>query len=303
MVGSYRLLLALFVSSHLACGAFLHAEQPSAIRNAKGLRLLIDPDDTQPVLRVVLPGHADSDAVIDVVFPEHVSAKKTGENEAAHLYLYRPGREGTAPDWRQTSQSFEYERDLPEGVHFLARATLEEDGILFHYEFLNQSKAPFDMIYAVTDPRMKSIFHDVRLERTYVHHNDGFGLLAAETPSRLTMPLSEWLPARYLDSFTWPVPAQKVDRRADGITYYNNLRPVDEPMIATLSTDGKWIVASFTRTTGNVWSNPELTCQHVDPETALAPGERAVLEVKILIFQGTLDQALKKVIAQRATLK
>src|SRR5437016_9022509 len=26
--------------------------------------------------------------------------------------------------------------------------------------------------------------------------------------------------------------------------------------------------SSFARTTGNVWSNPELTCQHVDPESS-----------------------------------
>ncbi|MFZ2021828.1 MAG: hypothetical protein ACLQHT_00550 [Terracidiphilus sp.] len=222
------------------------------------MRLLVDPENTQPVLRVVPPGRSDTDAAIEVIFPEHVSAKKAGENDVAHLYLYRPGHEGIAPDWRVVGRTLEYEKDLTGGVHFLARATLEDDGVLFHYEFENHSDTPFDMIYAVTDPRLTSIFHDVRLQRTYVHHSDGFGLLAAETPSRLTMPLSKWLPSRYLDSFTWPVPAQKVERRADGITYYNNSRPVDEPMIATLSEDSKWIVASFTRTTGNVWSNPEL---------------------------------------------
>jgi hypothetical protein len=89
------------------------------------------------------------------------------------------------------------------------------------------------------------------------------------------MPLSEWLLARYLASFTWPVPTQRIEHRADGITYYNRSQPVDEPMVATLSTDRKWVVSSFTRTTGNVWSNPELTCQHVDPQTSLAPGQRA----------------------------
>jgi hypothetical protein len=52
-----------------------------------------------------------------------------------------------------------------------------------------------------------------------------------------------------------------------------------------------------------VWSNPELTCQHVDPQTSLAPNQRAVLEVKVLIFQGSLDQALQKAISQRSTLK
>ena len=54
-----------------------------------------------------------------------------------------------------------------------------------------------DMIWAPLDPRLTSMFHDVRLERTYVHLKSGFDLLAAGTPTRLTMPLSEWLPARY----------------------------------------------------------------------------------------------------------
>jgi len=160
----------------------------------------------------------------------------------------------------------------------------------------------YDLIWAPIDPRLTSVFHDVRLERTYVHHAGGFDLLASETPSRLTMPLDQWLPARYLASFTWPIPSRRVDHR-DGITYYNKSRAVDEPLIATLSMDGKWVVASFTRSVGNVWSNPELTCQHVDPETALAPGQQAILEVKILIFRGSLDQVLHKVIAQRSSLK
>jgi hypothetical protein len=73
-------------------------------------------------------------------------------------------------------------------------------------------------------------------------------------------------------------------------------------MVATLSADRQWVVASFTRTTGNVWSNPELTCQHVDRQSSLPPGQQAVLEVKLLIFRGSLDQALQKVISQRNSL-
>jgi len=184
-----------------------------------------------------------------------------------------------------------------------ATATLEEDGVRFRYQFDNRSKVAYEMIYAPTDPRLTSIFHDVRLERTYVHHKDGFDLLASETPSRLTMPLNQWLPARYLASYTWPIPAKKVEKRDDGITYYNKSRAVDEPLVATRSSDNKWVVASFTRTTGNVWSNPELTCQHVDPEISLAVGASAAMETKILVFQGSLNDVLKKVDAQRQSLK
>jgi hypothetical protein len=117
------------------------------------------------------------------------------------------------------------------------------------------------------------------------------------------MPLDQWLPARYLASFTWPIPPKRVERKDDGITYYNKSRAVDEPLVAILSTDGKWVVASFTRTTGNVWSNPELTCQHVDPQIFLAPGARAAMETKILVFPGSLDEVLDKVNAQRQTLQ
>lgn len=283
--------------------AVVHAQVSTVIQNASGLRLLVSNENTQPTLRIVLPGHPDTDRAIEVLFPEHVTARKHGSVESDHLYLFRPGHQGEPPRWRQEGQSLQYERDFKGAVGMLARATLEDDGVRFHYEFANRSTVAYEMIYAVTDPRLTSILHDVRLERTYVHHQDGFDLLASETPSRLTMPLNRWLPSRYLASFTWPVPPQRIERREDGTTHYNKSRPVDEPLIATLSTDRKWVVASFSRQTGNVWSNPELTCQHVDPQTSLLPGQQAALEIKILIFQGSLDQVLQKVIAQRSSLK
>jgi hypothetical protein len=266
------------------------------------VRLSVAEENTQPALRVTVPGSSPAERTFEVLFPEHITGRAQGRAEVEHLYVFRPGRSGERPAWRQNGNSLEYEKDF-RGVHFLARATLEDDGLTIHYEFVNRSTVNYAMIYAVTDPRMTGIFYDVRLERTYVHHKEGFDLLGSETPDRLTMPLNQWLPARYLASFTWPVAAQRVERRDDGITYYNKSRAVDQPLIATLSSDRKWVVASFTRTTGNVWSNPELTCQHVDPEAPLPPGETAALEVKILIFQGSLGQALQKVVAQRNTLK
>jgi len=291
------------ISAALCCGMACPAQSPPALQSKSGLRLVVAQEDTNPALHVVLPGLPDTDRTIYVLFPEHVTVRKAGNSQARHLYLFRPGRQADQPVWRQTGQSLEYEKDLEAGLHMLARATLEDDGVRFRYEFTNKSKAAYEMVYAPTDPRLTSIFHDVRLERTYVHHPNGFDLLASETPSRLTMPLDQWLPARYLASFTWPVPPKLLERRDDGITYYNKARPVDEPLIATLSTDGKWVAASFARTTGNVWSNPELTCQHVDPQIALAPGSTAAIEIKLLVLPGSLDEVLKKVISQRQTLE
>ena len=281
----------------------LTAQMAREIRNENGIRLHVAEEDTQPVLHVLLPGMGDAGHSIEILFPEHVTVRRRGGTEGERLYLYQPGKSGERPAWRMVGHSLEYERDLKGNVHLLARATLEEDGVLFHYELQNRSDVDYEMALAITDPRMISTLHDERLERTYVHHKDGFELLASETPERLTMPLNQWLPLRYMASYTWPVPALRVEKRADGITYYNKSRAVDEPMIATLSADRKWVVASFTKTTGNVWSNPELTCQHVDPAKPLPAGGSAVIEVKVLIFKGTLEQALEKVVAQRGLLQ
>jgi hypothetical protein len=297
------LALVLLGLAGVACASVWPArpQLPEPIRNSQGLRLLVAEENTQPTLRIVLPRQPLSNGSIEVIFPEHVTARKSGSDNTEHLYLFQMGTQGERPAWRRVGQSLQYEKELTGGVHFLAKAKLEDDGVRFHYEFTNNSSTSYDMIYAVTDPRMTSIFHDVRLERTYVHRADGFGLIAADTPARLTMPLDQWLPARYLDSFTWPVPDQRVEHR-DGMTYYNASRAVDQPFIATLSTDHKWVVASFTRDVGNVWTNPELTCQHVDPQTALAPGQHKALEVKILVLNGSLEDALKKIIQQRTSL-
>jgi hypothetical protein len=296
--------LRLFSIVAAFCVGFpVHAQVVPAVQNASGMRLIVADENSYPTLRVILPGHADSDTAIEVIFPEHVTVRQVGQMEGKHLLLFQPGQRADRPAWQKVGSSLQYDMDFAGGLHMQATATLEEDGVRFRYQFDNRSKVAYEMIYAPTDPRLTSIFHDVRLERTYVHHKDGFDLLASETPGRLTMPLSQWLPARYLASYTWPIPAKKVEKRDDDITYYNKSRPVDEPLVATLSSDNKWVVASFTRTTGNVWSNPELTCQHVDPQIPLAAGAGGAMETKILVFPGSLNDVLKKVDAQRQSLR
>jgi hypothetical protein len=277
----------------------MHAKSESVMENAAGLRLLVD-DRNVPALRIEMPEGSNHDAV-RVVFPEHITARRSGSQVPRHLYLAGEAQPMAPPVWRQDDQSWEYQRNL-DGVHLLARVLLEDDGACFRYEFTNQSSVSLDMIYAVTDPWLGSFFHDVRLERTYVHHADGFDLLASETPERLVLPLNRWLPSRYTASCTWPVPPKRVQHRDDGVIQYNKSRPIDQPLIATVSIDHSWIAASFAREVGNVWTNPEITCLHADPQICLPAGQRKAVEIKLLIFRGSLDQALHKVKQQRETL-
>jgi len=284
-------------------GVNVQGQELPRLKSASGLQLVVDDANAAPTLRLVLPDRSDSDRSIVVLFPEHVTVVRTGATDGQQLYLWQPGSGTARPVWTHDTRSLGYERDLAGPIHFTARATLDSDGVRFRYEFRNASTTSYAMITAITDPRLTLFLHDERLERTYVHYASGLDLLAAETPERLTMPLQDWLPARYLASFTWPVPDRRVERRSDGITYYNTSRRVDEPFIATMSIDKTWVVASFTRSTGNVWSNPELTCQHVDPQTALAPGATGVIEIKVLALRGSLDDAFQHMREQRNSLR
>jgi hypothetical protein len=272
------------------------------IRNAAGMQLAVVNENADPTLRLILPGQPSSDRSIEILFPEHVTVRPQGKTDAYQLYMFQGVNSGERPKWRKSEHALEYEQTFPGKIGMLARATLEEDGIRFHFRFSNLSDKKFDLVYAPIDPRLTGNFHDLRLERTYVHHKNGFELLASETPDRLTMPLNQWLPTRYLDSFTWPIPANRAERR-DGIMYYNKSRAVDAPFIATVSQDRKWVIASFTHTAGNVWSNPELTCQHVDSQAAIGPGEEAILETKMLFVRGSLDDAFKIAMQQKDSLR
>src|SRR5262249_56317490 len=227
----------------------LLAQKPTTafqITNGRGLRLSVDEENDVRAVRILLPTQQDCDPGIWVLLPEHVTARETGKTEPRQLYLFRPGR-SSRTNWRRTDRSLEYEVELQPSVHMVARATIEEDGVRYRYEFGNTSQVDYDMVQAVTDPRMVSpYFRDVRLERTYVHHADGFELLAAETPNRMSIPLSEWLPNRHRVPYTWPIDRERIAKQPDGIIWYNKSRQVDVPFIATKSTDGKWIMATFT---------------------------------------------------------
>ena len=235
--------------ANMALACRLHA-QSLDVRNQAGVEMSVDAEDRNPVLLVTVPDGPKDDRSFKILLPEHVTVRAHGESDGKHLYIFRPGTDGELPVWKRDGNSLEYAKDFG-SIHFVARATLSEDGILFHYEFVNRSATDYDMVTAVTDPRFRAVFYDPRLERTYVHTTAGFELLASDTPERLTEPLTEWFPVRYMASYTSSIPTDRVQRRSDGITYRYRAGRIDVPMIATLSEDGSWVAATFSRHTGD----------------------------------------------------
>jgi hypothetical protein len=74
-----------------------------------------------------------------------------------------------------------------------------------------------------------------------------------------------------------------------------NHEKADKPFIATLSQDKKWIAATYTSETGNLWTNPERSCQHADPSILLNAGETKIIELKTFIFKGELEKVLQHI--------
>jgi len=285
-----------------------YSSQPTAqslsVFTASGLTIRVANEHADPSLWLGVSDETSGQDAVLVILPEHVTVRRRGTNEAEHLYLWQPGQSGSRPHWTQVRNALQYEAEFAPGLHFLSQVSLVPDGVLYHYEFVNRSDVDFDSVQAVTDPRMISpLFHDVRLERTYVHGPQGFVLLAYDIPERLTMPLDEWLPNRYRISYAWPAEKTRVQKQADGIAFLNASQRADEPVIATVSTDRRWIMATFSRNPGNLWTNPELTCQHADPEIALPRHSQGAMEEKTLLFRGTLQDVADKVRQQGPSLK
>ena len=259
-----------------------------------GLRIIVVRKDL-PLLKILLPGQAVSQRGIEVEFPEHVTGLNRNSKQVEHLYLVTSGdrNKRTLPVWKVEGNAVRYETELNNMVKMIAKAELEPNGVRYTYEFKNHSNLTYENFQAVTCVKLYSTFSDTRLERTYVHHADGFDLMASETPGRLTLPLQNWLPCRYLVSYSWPVAPRRIEKGEDSITRYNKSRKADKPFIATLSHDKKWIAATYTAETGNLWTNPERSCQHADPAILLNAGETKNLQLKTFIFQGNLNQLLQ----------
>ena len=273
-----------------------------SVRNSVGMQLRVAEENTYPTLRIVLPSHPTSDRAIEVIFPEHLTVRRRGNTDANQLFLFQPGQSGDRPLWRRSGRSLEYERNLPGVVHMLARATLEEDGVRFHFRLSNQSDVTYDLIWAPIDSRLTSVFHDVRLERTYVHHVRWFRSARFGNTEPLDDAAQSMVacPVPRLVHLADTVAAGRTSRRYHVLQQVASSRRAVHRHAFPGRSLGGW---SFTRNTGNVWSNPELTCQHVDPQAALSPGEEAILETKLLVVRGSLDDVFKMAMRQRDSLK
>jgi hypothetical protein len=84
----------------------------------------------------ILPEVDDGAASLDEALA--ITVRAHGQSEQKHLYIFHPGRQGDSPQWTKVGNVLEYASDFAE-IHFVARASIVDDGIVFRYEFGNRS--------------------------------------------------------------------------------------------------------------------------------------------------------------------
>ena len=278
-----------------------------------GVRVLALTNQTSPRIRLVLPGQPLDRHGVEVEFPEVVMARQK-DKPSQTLFMVDRRPKAQAADtkvppyqWKLAGNALSYQMDLGRGVSMIAHALPESDGVRLRLSFANASGVSYADFCPIVCPQFgyDPPLADRRLERTWVHHAEGFELLAVDFPERLTEPLQDWVQSR-VHAYRRPpaglLPAQKnvaPEFQRGFWMQYNNLRPIDDPVIATTSTDGQWVAATYSPLAGHVWSNPDWTCQHSDVAASLPAGGKAVTEVKFFLFRGTLKDLPAKLALER----
>lgn len=291
----------------LASAARTQAHAPDLfLRNRAGIAVRPIGDPNRPTLGLSLPETPGANAAV-IELPEHAwhRAERGGDPVWFYKMYTDDVRLKGQVAWRRDGGSLRYSMRTPSGFTLAGTVTLQPDGLLLGYEFGNPGAKAFVEVQAPTCIKLYRPFTDVFLERTFVHHAEGLNLLASETPERLTMNAEEWLPCRYIArcSSQTVVPAQRVERQADGITRYHKLRLADVPFVATVSSPRGWVAATHALATDSVWTNPARTCHHADSSAALPANSTARLALKFYVMRGGVDEVWRSVAAARKAAK
>ena len=292
-------------------------QSPTIICPESGVRVVALMDHISPIVRILLPGEPVDSHGIQVEFPESVKVTVSPVSAMEKIYvvdrrLKNNARGSKVPvyTWQASSQSLSYAMGIGSNIAMICEVLAEADGPRFRYTFTNLSDQAYATIRPINCAQLGTgpAFGDERLERTWVHHASGYDLLAAESSERLTLPVKEWVQSRY-HAFI-EVPQGPHNERLNLATaprgfviMYHKSRPIDDPVIATTSVDGRWVAASYNPTAKSVWSNPQWTCQHSDPMAPLPAHGRVQLEVKIFVFKGGLTDLAPHLTAERARQK
>lgn len=253
---------------------------------------------------------------IYIRFPEVVQGKQCRGGEVLDFYrdnrnpLY-PGNFQCEPtklpvDWQGNDKQLFYEMTFDNNLVLHSRATVVNNSRV-SLEFQLDNNTEMDLvemdIESCVQPQYIPDICDHRAERTMVLTNGTWQAFKDAIPNFQGLLAGRKEVGEYFHAFTnrdyCPEFTSKnvVDKHHAGrITRWWIVPSViDIPVIATISKDGSWTVATSCELSLNVWHNPALSCHHADiaiPECKA--GQSIKGEMVIHVVSGGMDGLTKE---------
>jgi hypothetical protein len=253
-------------------------------------------------------------------FPEVIQTKCCGSNEV--LDLYRDGRNPVWPAnlqcepiklpvvWQGNEKELFYEMKLDNNMVLHSRAKVVDNSIFLEFQLDNNTNKDFvdiDIECCVQSQYVTDI-SDKHLERTMVLIDGTFRTFMDALPNfREFSDRSKIIDFFHAytkkdhspeltseNIFDKPHPGYPDDPERK-LRWWIVPLDIDIPVIATLSKDSTWSVATSSGKGINVWHNPVLSCQHVDYSISECKGGKSIKrKITVDIITGGIDALTHK---------
>jgi len=268
-----------------------------------------------PALKIHINRNGVDEGSSFVRFPEMIEASdvKTG----TFMKFYQDNRHPAWPvdlecepldlpvKWEGNDKKLSYEMKFDNGMVLNASARVEGTKVIMSHRLTNGTELDLKdvkMWNCVQNVFLENI-NDPKMERTSTITSGKYELFKNMIPAsreytdKVKPELQRFLGFRDLNSRGFkdcphviPHPGFP-DDPAQRIYFWESDKAIDLPIIATMSKDGQWGVATMSSLAPGVWSNPGISCQHADRAYPLCKaGETIEIVNQVVVFEGNPSQ-------------
>ncbi len=268
-----------------------------------------------PALKIHINRKGVNEGSCFVRFPEMIEASEVKTD--SFMKFYQDNRDPAWPvdleceplglpvKWQGDDKSLSYELKFDNGMVLNSSARVEGTKVIMSHKLTNGTDMDLKdvkMWNCVQNVFLENI-NDPKMERTSTITAGEYELFKNMIPAskeytdKVKPELQRFLGFKDLNSRSFkecphviPHPGfpDDPDQR---IYFWESDKAIDVPIIATMSKDGQWGVATMSSQAPGVWSNPGISCQHADRAYPLCKaGETIDIVNQVVVFEGSPSQ-------------
>jgi len=297
------------------------AEHTNTTESAKemSLEIILKPhtfDEKFPALAIQITRKGQDEGFLYVRFPEIIEAwvPSTGKS----MKFYQDNRIPEWPavlecepltlpvQWQGDKKNLSYTMNFDNGMSLTSNAQVIGTDIVLTHKLHNGTSLDLKELkmWNCVQLTTASNLHDPLMERTHVLVDNTFKLIRQLVPDFEPWPLSESAKPHFFRAFrkdghrwyedddnphTSPHPGYP-DDPSKAITTWQVIPPIDTAIIATVSKDSNWGIATYSNDSENIFTNAVNTCHHADAAIdTCGAGDTATISNRVLLFEGDLS--------------